>query len=156
MSEDTSTTALVIELDKECEPLLYLRCDRVRPEELSLVIMPEEAHELTWLAREVLTRLDGELQGGRIDQLSVDSSCYMCSDLLSIYEWNEVSLGHTTLWTSPIIWNIRELCSCRYPIFLISEDWIIDISTWDTEPFLSFWIGFWCTFFDKGKTLPFE
>ena len=54
---------------------------------------------------------------------------------------DEVSLGDTALRTSPRLRNIDEFSSCWNPTIFISERRIIDISTGNTEPLLSFWWG---------------
>ena len=54
---------------------------------------------------------------------------------------DEVSLGDTALRTSPRLRNIDEFGSCWNPTIFISERRIIDISTRNTEPLLSFWWG---------------
>lgn len=105
------STTHFCQFDKKSKFLFRFFCDRIRTTKFSFSIFPKKTYILSWFTLEKLSCFDRKFYGRRIE-------IFFLYDLSLIRnEWNtfikrcKISLRNSTLRTSPILWNIRELCS---------------------------------------------
>ncbi len=154
-SENSSSSSLFCEFDEECDELAIMFCDRIWSWKCTSLIVPEKCHKLSRNTRSDILCFYCQLECCWIEYFFLGDFHTLCFFSCCFIVWSKVCLCHSTLWTSPALWYIHELCTRCYATILVSYSWIIDHSTWETDPLLSFWKWFFFRF-SECKTSPLE